>query len=177
MYIMIIRDKVYFFVDTTVNIDPSAEDLAELAILAADEVRRFDIEPRVAMLSFSNFGSTRHPFSDKVRRAVEILHESRPDLVADGEMMADTAVVPAIVDELYPFSRVRDANVLVFPNLEAANIAYKLLQRLGGVEAIGPILLGMNKPVHVLQNGEEVRGIVNIAALAVIDAQDRADLN
>ena len=137
-------------------------------------MRRFDIEPRLALLSFSNFGSTRHPFTDKVRRAVEILHERRPDLAADGEMMADTAVVPAIVDELYPFSKVRDANVLVFPNLEAANIAYKLMQRLGGVETIGPILLGMNKSVHVLQNGEEVRGIVNIAALAVIDAQERA---
>ncbi len=174
MYILIVRDRVYFFVDTTVNIDPSAEDLAEIAILAADEVYQFDIEPRVAMLSFSNFGSTRHPFTDKVRRAVEILHQRRPDLNVDGEMMADTAVVPGIIDEQYPFSRVRDANVLVFPNLESANIAYKLMQRLGGVETIGPILLGMNKSVHVLQNGEEVRGIVNIAALAVIDAQKRA---
>ncbi len=173
MYIMIVQDKVYFFVDTTVNIDPSAEDLAEIASMAADEVRRFDIEPRLALLSFSNFGSTRHPFTEKVQHAAEILHQRRPDLVVDGEMMADTAVVPAIVDELYPFSRVRDANVLVFPNLEAANIAYKLLQRLGNVEAIGPILLGMDKPVHILQRGEEVRSIVNIAALAVIDAQER----
>ncbi len=174
MYIMIVRDKIYFFVDTTVNIDPSAEDLAEIASMAADEVRRFDIEPRLAMLSFSNFGSTRHPFSEKVRRAVEILHERRPDLIADGEMMADTAVVPTLIDELYPFSRVRDANVLIFPNLESANIAYKLMQRLGGVEAIGPVLLGMNKPVHVLQHGEEVNNIVNIAALAVIDAQEQS---
>jgi malate dehydrogenase (oxaloacetate-decarboxylating)(NADP+) len=174
MYILIVREKVYFFVDTTVNIDPTAEDLAEIAGLAADEVRRFDIEPRVAMLSFSNFGSTRHPFSDKVRRAVEILHERRPKLQVDGEMMADTAVVPEIIDELYPFSQVRDANVLVFPNLEAANVAYKLVGRLGGVETIGPILLGMGKSVHVLQRGEEVRGIVNIAALAVIDSQVRS---
>jgi malate dehydrogenase (oxaloacetate-decarboxylating)(NADP+) len=171
---MIVRDKIYFFVDTTVNIDPSAEDLAEIASMAADEVRRFDIEPRLAMLSFSNFGSTRHPLSEKVRRAVEILHERRPGLIADGEMMADTAVVPALIDELYPFSQVRDANVLIFPNLESANIAYKLMQRLGGVEAIGPVLLGMNKPVHVLQRGEEVNTIVNIAALAVIDAQERS---
>jgi malate dehydrogenase (oxaloacetate-decarboxylating)(NADP+) len=173
MYIMIVQDKVYFFVDTTVNIDPSAEDLAEIAGMAADEVRRFDIEPRLALLSFSNFGSTHHPFTEKVQQAVEILHQRRPDLVVDGEMMADTAVVPAIIDELYPFSRVRDANVLVFPNLEAANIAYKLMQRLCNIETIGPILLGMDKSVHILQRGEEVRNIVNIAALAVIDAQER----
>jgi malate dehydrogenase (oxaloacetate-decarboxylating)(NADP+) len=173
MYVMIVRDKVYFFVDTTVNIDPTAEDLADIASLAADEVVRFDLEPRIALLSFSNFGSTRHPFAEKVQRAVEILRERRPDLVVDGEMMADTAVVPTIIDELYPFSQVRDANVLVFPNLDAANIAYKLMQRLGGVETIGPVLLGMNKPVHILQRGEEVRGIVNIAALAVVDAQQR----
>ncbi len=175
MYIMIVRDQVYFFVDTTVNIDPSAEDLAEIAGMAADEVCRFDIEPRLAMLSFSNFGSTRHPFTEKVRRAVEILHERRPDLTADGEMMADIAISPAKIDELYPFSQVRDANVLIFPNLEAANIAYKLVQHLGGVETIGPILLGMDKPIHVLQRGEEVRSIVNIAALAVVDAQKRSD--
>ncbi len=173
MYVMIARDKVYFFVDTTVNIDPTAADLAEIAILAADEVRSWDIEPRVAMLSFSNFGSTRHPFSEKVRRAVEILHERRPDLAVDGEMMADTAVMPEIVDELYPFSRVRDANVLVFPNLEAANVSYKLMQRLGNAEAIGPVLLGMNRSIHVLQRTDDVRNIVNTATFAVIDAQGR----
>jgi malate dehydrogenase (oxaloacetate-decarboxylating)(NADP+) len=105
---------------------------------------------------------------------VQILAERYPELQADGEMMADTAVVPALVDSLYPFRRVREANVLLFPDLEAANIAYKLLQRLGGAEAIGPLLLGMNKPVHILQRGDEVRDIVNIAAMAVIDAQERA---
>ena len=173
LYIMLVRDKVYFFSDATVNIDPSAEDLAEIASLAADMACQFDIQPRIAMLSFSNFGSTRHPFSDKVRGAVQILRERRPDLVVDGEMMADTAIVPEIIDRLYPFSRVRDANVLIFPDLEAANVAYKLLQRLGGAEAIGPVLLGMGKPVHVLQRGDEVRTIVNIAALAVVDAQER----
>jgi malate dehydrogenase (oxaloacetate-decarboxylating)(NADP+) len=173
MYIMIVREKVYFFSDATVNIDPSAEDLAEIASLAADAACRFDVQPRIAMLSFSNFGSTRHPFAEKVRRAVEILRECRPDLVVDGEMMADTAIVPEIIDELYPFSQVRDANVLIFPNLEAANVAYKLLQRLGGAETIGPVLLGMGKPVHVLQRGDEVRNIVNMAALAVVDAQER----
>jgi malate dehydrogenase (oxaloacetate-decarboxylating)(NADP+) len=173
MYIIIARDKVYFFVDTTVNIAPTAEDLAEIAILAADEVRCWDIAPRLALLSFSNFGSTRHPFAEKVRQAVEILHERRPELIVDGEMMADTAVVPDIVEELYPFSQVRDANVLVFPNLEAANVSYKLMQRLGNAEAIGPVLLGMNHSIHVLQRSDDVRNIVNTATLAVIDAQER----
>ncbi len=173
MYIMIVRDKVYFFVDTTVNINPSAEDLAEIASMAANEVRRFDIEPRIAMLSFSDFGSSKHPFAQKVRQAVEILRQRRPDLIVDGEMMADTALAPTKIDEFYPFSQVRDANVFIFPNLEAANISYKLMQQLGEVETIGPVLLGMNKPVHILQRGEEVRRIVNIAALAVIDAQEQ----
>ncbi|MBN1995745.1 MAG: NADP-dependent malic enzyme [Anaerolineae bacterium] len=173
MYIIIAHEKVYFFVDTTVNIDPSAQDLAEIAAMAADEVRCWDIEPRVAMLSFSNFGSTRHPFSGKVSQAVEILHERHPDLIVDGEMMADTAVMPEIVDELYPFSQVKDANVLVFPSLEAANTSYKLMQRLGNAEAIGPILLGMKHSIHVLQRGDEVRSIVNTATLAVVDAQER----
>ena len=173
MYIMLVRDKIYFFSDATVNIEPSAEDLAEIAFLAADAACRFDIQPRIAMLSFSNFGSTRHPFTDKVRRAVEIVRECRPDLVVDGEMMADTAVVPELIEELYPFSQVRDANVLIFPNLEAANVAYKLLQRLGGAETIGPVLLGMGQPIHVLQRGDEVRSIVNMAAMAVVDAQER----
>jgi malate dehydrogenase (oxaloacetate-decarboxylating)(NADP+) len=173
MYIMLVRDRVYFFSDATVNIDPSAEDLAEIACLAADAACRFDVQPRIAMLSFSNFGSTRHPFAQKVQQAVEIVRERRPDLAVDGEMMADTAVVPEIIEDLYPFSQVRDANVLIFPNLEAANVAYKLLQRLGNAEAIGPVLLGMGKAVHVLQRGDEVRNIVNIAALAVVDAQER----
>lgn len=174
LYIMIVKEKVYFFTDATVNIEPTAEDLAEIAIMAADFARRFDIEPRVAMLSFSNFGSTRHPLSEKVRQAVEIVHQRRPDILIDGEMQADTAVVPEIIEERYPFSRVKDANVLVFPDLEAANVAYKLLQRLGNAQAIGPILLGMGKPVHVLQTGDEVQDIVFIAAIAALDAQERA---
>jgi malate dehydrogenase (oxaloacetate-decarboxylating)(NADP+) len=174
LYIMIVKEKVYFFTDATVNIEPTAEDLAEIAIMAADFARRFDIEPRVAMLSFSNFGSTRHPLSEKVRQAVEIVRQRRPDIRIDGEMQADTAVVPEIIEERYPFSRVKDANVLVFPDLEAANVSYKLLQRLGNAQAIGPILLGMGKPVHVLQTGDEVQDIVFIAAIAALDAQERA---
>ena len=125
------------------------------------------------MLSFSNFGSTKHPLTEKVQRAVEIARAKHPGLMIDGEMQADTAVVPEIVDERYPFSAVRDANVLVFPSLESANIAYKLLARLGGAKAIGPILLGMGAPMHVLQTGDEVNNIVQIAALAVMDAMNR----
>lgn len=173
LYVMIVRDRVYFFSDATVNIDPTAEDLAEIALLAADFARQLDMEPRVALLSFSNFGSTPHLFSEKVRRAVELVQARRPDLSVDGEMQADTAVAPEIIASRYPFSRVQDANVLVFPSLEAANIAYKLLSRLGDARAIGPVLLGMGKPIHVLQTDAEVDDIVHIAALAVLDAQLR----
>ncbi len=173
VYIMIVEERVYLFTDATVIIDPSAEDLAEIACLAANYARQLELEPRVAMLSFSNFGSTPHKLSDKVRRAVEIIKAKHPDLAVDGEMQADTAIVPEIVDERYPFSQVKDANVLVFPSLEAANIGYKLLARLGNAQAIGPILLGMGAPVHVLQTGDDVRDIVNIAAVAVMDAMSR----
>ncbi len=173
VYIMVVEDQVYLFTDATVNIDPSAEDLAEIAILAADFAKQLELDPRVAMLSFSNFGSTPHPESEKVQKAVQIVREKRPDLVIDGEMQADTAVVAEIVEKRYPFSRVKNANVLVFPSLEAANIAYKLLARLGKAQAIGPILLGVGAPVHVLQTGDEVKDIVNVAAVAVMDANSR----
>lgn len=173
VYIMIVDDNVYIFTDATVNIDPSAEDLAEIACLAANFAKKIELEPRVAFLSFSNFGSTPHPLSEKVAKAVKIVKERCPDFVYDGEMQADTAVVPEIVDERYPFSAVRDANVLVFPSLESANIAYKLLARLGNAKAIGPILLGMGAPVHVMQTGDEVNDIVQIASVAVMDAMDR----
>ena len=175
VYLMLVEDRVYLFTDATVNIDPSAEDLAEIAALVADFAKQLEIEPRVAFLSFSNFGSTPHPLSDKVREAVRLLKARRPDLPVDGEMQADTAVVPEIIDERYPFSTVRDANVLVFPSLESANIAYKLLARLGKAKAIGPILLGMGAPVHVLQTGDEVNNIVQIAAVAVMDVMGRME--
>ena len=174
VYIMIVDDRVYLFTDATVNIDPSAEDLSEIACLAADYARQLEIEPRVAFLSFSNFGSTPHPLSEKVQKAVALTKARRPDLVVDGEMQADTAVEPGIVEERYPFSTVKDANVLVFPSLESANIAYKLLDRLGNAKAIGPILLGMGAPVHVLQTGDDVNAIVQIASVAVMDAMGRA---
>jgi len=167
------KKGVYFMADTTVEIDPSAEELAETAILAAQNVKVFDIDPRVAMLSFSNFGSVRHPLSDKVRRAVQIVKERAPELIVDGEMQADTAVVQELLDH-YSFSKMKNtANVLIFPDLNSGNIAYKLLARLGGAEAIGPILMGMQKPVHVLQRGDDVTDIVNMAAIAVVDAQGR----
>ncbi|MCS6908633.1 MAG: phosphate acyltransferase [Anaerolineales bacterium] len=173
VYIMIVNDRTYLFTDATVNIEPTAEDLAEIACLAADFAQQLGLQPRVAMLSFSNFGSTVHPLSLKVKTAVELVRQRRPDLQIDGEMQADTAVTPEIIQERYPFSRVSDANVLVFPSLESANIAYKLLARLGNAQAIGPILLGIGAPIHVLQTGEDVRNIVNIAAVAVMDAMSR----
>ncbi|MFN8424304.1 MAG: NADP-dependent malic enzyme [Anaerolineae bacterium] len=171
VYLMIVRNAPYFFSDATVNVNPDADQLAEIAANAAAVAQTFGVTPRIAMLSFSNFGSARTPESDKVRRAVEILRARRPDLDVDGEMQADTAVDSALVDEHFPFSRIRDANVLIFPNLDAANASYKLLHRLGGAAAVGPILHGMARPVHVIPTGASVRDIVNIAALAVVDAQ------
>ena len=172
-YVMIVKNRVYVFTDATVNITPDAETLAEIAIHAADLAKRFEIEPRVAMLSFSNFGSVKHPEAEKVQKALNIIREKRPDLVVDGEMQADVAVVPELIEEHYPFSRVKDANVLVFPDLDSANVAYKLLQRLGDAEAIGPILLGMGAPIQVLSTGSTVREIAHMAAIAVLDAQER----
>lgn len=171
LYMMVFKKGVYFLADTTVTIDPTAEELAETAILAAEKVRMLDIEPRVAMLSFSNFGSVNHPQSRKVRQAVEIVKQRAPDLIIDGEMQADTAVVHELL-EGFTFSKLKtSANILIFPDLNSGNICYKLLHHLGGAEAIGPILMGMNKPVHVLQRGDSVDDIVNMAAIAVVDAQ------
>jgi len=173
-YIMVIHGQVYLFSDATVNIDPDAETLSEIAILANDFAKTLDIKPRVAMLSFSNFGSTPHEASAKVRHATELVRQKRPDMIVDGEMQADTAVVTEIIENRYPFSQVKDANVLIFPNLAAANITYKLLARLTDSEAIGPILLGMGAPAHVLQAGDDVEEIVAMAAVCVNDAKSRA---
>jgi malate dehydrogenase (oxaloacetate-decarboxylating)(NADP+) len=173
VYLVIVKGKVYVFTDATVNIDPTAEDLAEIASLAADFAQQLDIRPRVAMLSFSNFGSVPHPFSAKIQKATALIKNRRPDLMVDGEMQADTAVSAELIEERFPFSTVKDANVLVFPDLQSANIAYKLMRHLGGAQIIGPVLLGLGAPVHVLQAGDDVNEIVSIAAVAVMDANSR----
>ena len=172
LYIVITaKGKPYFFADCTVNIDPSAETMAEIAACAANVAREFDVDPKVAFLSFSNFGSTNHPAATKVREAVRIARQRFPETKMDGEMQADTAVVREIVEETYAFSSVKGANVLIFPSLDAGNIAYKLMARLGGAQVIGPILMGLSKPVHVLQRGADVGEIVNMAAIAAVEAQ------
>ncbi|MBM4171148.1 MAG: NADP-dependent malic enzyme [Ignavibacteria bacterium] len=174
MYIVIIKRKAYFFADTTVNVDPTSEQLAEIAISASDMAKEFDVVPKVAMLSFSNFGSAPYPQSKKVANAVKLIREKRPNLVVDGEMQADTAVVPERMEAEFPFSSLKGgANVLIFPNLDAANIAYKLIQRLTDATVIGPILMGMKKPVHVLQRGDTVNDIVNMTAIAVVEAKGK----
>jgi malate dehydrogenase (oxaloacetate-decarboxylating)(NADP+) len=173
-YLMITRPgNLYLLADPTVNIDPTAEDLVEIALCAAQTARRFDLTPQIAMLSFSTFGSTRHPQCEKVRKAVELLHKADPTLIVDGEVMADIAVSPELIEKNYPFSSLKGgANVLIFPDLGSANIAYKLLSKLGGGETLGPILMGMSKPVHVVSRDTEVEEIVNVCALAVVDAQE-----
>jgi malate dehydrogenase (oxaloacetate-decarboxylating)(NADP+) len=174
VYLMLVQDRRLFFTDAAVLIDPTAEQLAAIALNAADLAERFGLTPRIAMLSFSNFGSTPHPQQEKVQRATELVRRQRPDLEIDGEMQADVAVSPELMQRHYPFSRVQNANVLVFPDLSAANTAYKLLRELGGAEAIGPILVGMQKPIQVLATGAEVRDIFNMTTLAVIEAQENA---
>ncbi|MDQ7817196.1 MAG: phosphate acetyltransferase [Melioribacteraceae bacterium] len=172
MYLVIVKNKVFFFADTTVNIDPTAEQLAEIAISTAEAVKAFDIKPKIAMLSFSNFGSALYPQSEKVAKAVKLVKEKRPDLMIDGEMQADTAVVSERLEAEFPFSDLKSgANVLIFPNLDAGNIAYKLFQRLTDATVIGPILTGMRKPVHVIQRGDTVNDIFNMTAIAVVEAE------
>jgi malate dehydrogenase (oxaloacetate-decarboxylating)(NADP+) len=174
LYIVITKKDTYFFADCTVNVNPNSEQLAEIAISAAETVKAFDVVPKVAMLSFSNFGSAPYPESLKVKEAVKIIKSKKPDLIIDGEMQADTAVVPEILDKTFPFTGIKGgANVLVFPNLDAANIAYKLLARIGQATVIGPILMGMRKPVHVLQRGATIDDIYNMTAIAVVEAQQK----
>jgi malate dehydrogenase (oxaloacetate-decarboxylating)(NADP+) len=164
---------LYFLADTSVNIEPTAEDLVEIALCTAEVARRFEVVPRVALLSFSSFGSSPHPQSAKVRKAVDLLRRVDPTLIVDGEIQADVAVSPEMLHELYPFSTLKGgANVLIFPDLDSANTAYKLLLKLGGAETLGAILMGMSKPVHLLARGAEVEEIVNVAAIAVVDAQE-----
>ena len=168
-----LRDReLLFFGDTAVNIAPDADTLADIALHTAGFVEKLGIRPRIAMLSFSNFGSVRHPEAAKVRQAVIRLKELRPDLEVDGEMQADTALNTEILRSQYPFSDLKSAaNVLIFPGLASANSAYKLLAELGGAEVIGPILMGMKHPVHFLQRGSTVPDIINLVTLASVDAQ------
>jgi malate dehydrogenase (oxaloacetate-decarboxylating)(NADP+) len=172
MYMMVYKNDVKFFADATVNIDPDEETLAETAILCADAVRDFDLKPRVAMLSFSNFGGARHPQSERIARAVELVRARRPDIEIDGEMQADVALDYPYLKEHYPFCRLTDeANVLVFPNLASGNVAYKIMGRWAGAEAVGPILLGIRRPVAVLPRNSSVPAIINMAAFTVMKAQ------
>lgn len=172
LYIVIVKGKLLFFADTTMNITPNAEELADIAIQVADYARNFNVEPKVAMLSFSNFGSSEHRYAEKMREAVQILRGKAPHILVDGEMQADTAVVPEIMEEHYPFSTLQGgANVLIFPDLDAGNIAYKLLQRLGGATVVGPVLVGFKQPVNILQKHAELKEILNMAALTVVEAQ------
>jgi malate dehydrogenase (oxaloacetate-decarboxylating)(NADP+) len=172
IYLMVFKHRVLWFADTTVNIEPTAEELADIAIQTARLSERFMSAPaRVALLSFSNFGSNAHPLALKVRRAAEIVKSRMPNLVVDGEMQADTALDPALSRESFPFNAVPgDANILVFPDLQSGNIAYKLLSKLGMADAIGPILVGMNKPVFVLQQNSYINDVVNMAAIAATEA-------
>jgi malate dehydrogenase (oxaloacetate-decarboxylating)(NADP+) len=173
MYMMMTTKGPVFFGDTTVNVDPTAEELVDLTLLLERSVRKFNIKPRIALLSYSNFGSNDGIVPQKVRKAVKILHENHPDVIVDGEMQGNFAINNALLKGNFPFSRLADApaNTLVFPNLESGNIAYKLLQELGGAEAVGPILLGLKKPVHIVQLGSSVREIVNMVTIAVVDVQ------
>lgn len=173
MYLMITKKGPFFFADATVNILPSSKTLVDTTLLVADAIRKFNIEPRIAMLSYSNFGSIKEGSPRRVREAVEILHRDHPDLIVDGEMQANFAFNRELRQIRFPFSRLQDMdiNTVIFPNLSSGNIAYKMMQEIGNAEAVGPILLGLNKPIHILQIESSVREIVNMAAIAVVDAQ------
>ncbi|WP_158825281.1 NADP-dependent malic enzyme [Mucilaginibacter lacusdianchii] len=175
MYLMITKKGPLFFADTTVNENPSAQDLVDITLLVERTVKQFNVSPRIAMLSYSNFGSNEGEVPEKTRQAVSILHQLYPDMVIDGEMQANFAMNRDLLADNFPFSTLngKPANTLIFPNLESGNIAYKLLQEVGGAEAVGPILLGMKKPVHILQLGSSVREIVNMITIAVVDAQQK----
>jgi malate dehydrogenase (oxaloacetate-decarboxylating)(NADP+) len=175
LYILNTKKGTFFFADTTMIADPTAEELADIAVLTANTVRQFNIMPRIAMLSYSNFGSTEGDVPNKVGKAVDILHKNYPGMIVDGDLQANFAVNNEMLKEQFSFSYLIDksVNTLIFPNLAAGNIAYKLLQELSGAEAIGPILMGLNKTVHVLQLGSSVREIVNMATIAVVDAQTK----
>jgi malate dehydrogenase (oxaloacetate-decarboxylating)(NADP+) len=173
MYIVNTKQGPFFFADTTMNVNPTVQELVDITVLTANSVKQFNITPRIALLSYSNFGSSEGELPNKVRDAVEILHKNYPGMIVDGEMQANFALNNELLKEMFPFSDLVDkkVNTLIFPNLASGNIAYKLIQEMGGAEAIGPVLIGMKKPVHILQLGSSVREIVNMVTIAVIDAQ------
>jgi malate dehydrogenase (oxaloacetate-decarboxylating)(NADP+) len=172
VYIVVTKNDFKFFADCTVNVDPTSEELAEIAVATADLAKYFDVKPRVAMLSYSSFGNSKGDSPAKVRKATELVRQMRPDLEIDGEIQVDIATASEVRAEEFPFSTLKeDANVFVFPNLDSANIAYQMLERVGGAEVIGPVLLGMHKPVNVLQMGCSVQSIVNLAAITALRAQ------
>ncbi|MCE3227612.1 MAG: NADP-dependent malic enzyme [Bacteroidetes bacterium] len=175
LYLMVTKRGPYFFADTTMNTNPTAQELADIAVLTANTVKAYNITPRIAMLSYTNFGSAEGEVPNKVAEAVNILHKNYPGLVVDGDIQANFATNNTLLKEQFPFSTLvdKDVNTFIFPNLASGNIAYKLMQELGGAEAIGPVLMGLNKPVHVLQLGSSVREIVNMIILSVVDAQNR----
>jgi len=175
MYIMVTKRGPIFFADTTINVNPTAEELVEITLLTAKAVQQFNMKPRIALVSFSNFGSSKDPQARKMKQAVKMLHDKFPGLIVDGEMQANFAFNTQLVADNFPFSELgkEGANTLIFPNLDSGNIAYKLMQEMDAAEAIGPILLGMKKPVHILQLGSSVREIVNMVTIAVVDAQSR----
>lgn len=179
MYIMVTKRGPVFFADTTINVNPTTEELVEITLLTAKAIQQFNMKPRIALVSFSNFGSSKEPQARKMKDAVKILHDKFPGLIVDGEMQANFAFNTQMLKDNFPFSELANegANTLIFPNLESGNIAYKLLQEMGAAEAIGPILLGMKKPVHILQLGSSVREIVNMVTIAVVDAQASKSAN
>ncbi len=174
LYMVSNKKKTYFLADATVNINPTEEQIADIAIQSAEFVKHFNIEPKVALLSYSNFGSAKGENPEKMRKALRIIKEKAPELIVDGEMQADTAVEPKILEEWFPFTEIQGgANVLIFPNLDAGNIAYKLLHRIGGCHVLGPVVLGMNKPINVLQKGDDIDQIIDIIAITAVNALSR----
>ena len=175
MYILVTKEGPFFFADTTVNLNPTADEIVDITLLVNKIIKRFKIEPRIAMLSYSNYGSTEGPDAEKMREAVRILHKDHPEIIVDGEVQANFALNEELMNDYFPFSQLADksANTLIFPNLSAGNIAYKLVKEMGQAEIIGPILLGMKKPIHVLQIGSSVREILNMITVAVVDVQTR----
>lgn len=172
-FFMVLENRLLLFADCAVNIEPNSYELAEIAIDTAETAKRFGLTPRIAMLSFSTNGSTRHPNSDRVHEATQIVRDRRPDLICEGEMQVDAALVPAVCARKFPKSLVPgNANILIFPNLESANISYKLVERLGHAEAIGPIIQGLQKPINDLSRGCSVEDIFQLAAITSVEAQD-----